>query len=105
MTARVALVMPMLNEAVDLPETLASIGAQTFDASRMRFIAVDGGSTDASREIVERWLALSGIEGEVVRNPRKRIPISLNVGAERAGRDALIVRLDAHTTYGPTYIA
>jgi glycosyltransferase involved in cell wall biosynthesis len=105
MTARVALVMPMLNEAVDLPETLASIGAQTFDASRMRFIAVDGGSTDASREIVERWLASSGVEGEVVRNPRKRIPISLNVGAERAGRDALIVRLDAHTTYGPTYIA
>ena len=105
MTARVALVMPMLNEAVDLPETLASIGAQTFDASRMRFIAVDGGSTDASREIVERWLAASGIEGEVVLNPRKRIPISLNVGAERAGRDALIVRLDAHTTYGPTYIA
>ena len=54
MTARVALVMPMLNEAVDLPETLASIGAQTFDASRMRFIAVDGGSSDGSREIVQR---------------------------------------------------
>ena len=105
MTARVALVMPMLNEAVDLPETLASIGAQTFDASRMRLIAVDGGSTDGSREIVERWLASSGIDGEVVLNPRKRIPISLNVGAQVAGRDALIIRLDAHTTYGPTYVA
>lgn len=105
MTARVALVMPMLNEAVDLPETLASIGAQTFDTSRMRFIAVDGGSTDGSREIVEHWLASSGVDGEVVLNPRKRIPISLNVGAERAGREALIIRLDAHTTYGPTYVA
>jgi len=105
MTARVALVMPMLNEAVDLPETLASIGAQTFDASRMRLIAVDGGSTDESREIVQRWLASSGIDGEVVLNPRKRIPISLNVGAQHAGRDALIIRLDAHTTYGPTYVA
>ncbi len=105
MTARVALVMPMLDEAADLPETLASIQAQTIDKARIRFIAVDGGSKDGSPEIVRAWLARSGIDGEVIVNPRKRIPISLNLGAARAGRDALIVRLDAHTTYGPTYVA
>ena len=105
MTARVALVMPMLNEAVDLPETLASIEAQTVDKRRLRFIAVDGGSTDGSADIVRAWLARTGIDGEVVLNPRRRIPISLNVGARCAGRDALIVRLDAHTTYGASYIA
>lgn len=97
--------MPMLNEAADLPVTLASVAAQTFDRARLRFIAVDGDSTDESRDIVSAWLAATGIEGEVVANPRRRIPISLNIGARRAGRDALIVRLDAHTTYGPTYVA
>ena len=105
MTNRVALVMPMLNEAADLPETLASIGAQTFDQSRMRFIAVDGESTDGSRDIVAAWLARTGIDGEVVINPRRRIPISLNLGSQHAGVDALIIRLDAHTTYGATYVA
>ena len=104
MTTRVALIMPMLNEAVDLPETLASVAAQTFDKSRMRFIAIDGDSSDGSRELVNAWLTKTGIDGEVVINPRKRIPISLNIGAQRAGRDALIVRLDAHTTYGPSYV-
>ena len=104
MTTRVALIMPMLNESADLPQTLASVAAQTFDKTRMRFIAVDGGSDDGSRDIVAAWLARSGIDGEVAINPRKRIPISLNLGAQRAGRDALIIRLDAHTTYGPTYV-
>jgi succinoglycan biosynthesis protein ExoA len=104
MSSRVALIMPMLNEAPDLPATLASISRQTFERARMRFIAVDGESTDASVAIVEKWLADSGVAGEVVCNPRRRIPIALNVGARRAGPDALIIRLDAHTTYGPTYV-
>ena len=105
MTARVALVMPMLDEASYLPDTIASIASQTFDRSRLRFIAVDGGSTDGSGEIVRAWLASTGIDGDVVLNPRRRIPISLNIGAQHAGRDALIIRLDAHTVYGPTYVA
>jgi glycosyltransferase involved in cell wall biosynthesis len=104
MSSRVALIMPMLNEAADLPETLASIATQTFDKKRLRFIAIDGDSTDGSREIVTAWLSETGIDGEVIVNPRKRIPISLNAGAQQAGYDALIIRLDAHTTYGATYV-
>jgi glycosyltransferase involved in cell wall biosynthesis len=104
MTTCVALIMPMLNESANLPETLASIGRQTIDKSRLRFLAVDGDSNDGSREIVTAWFATSGIEGEVIVNPRRRIPISLNIGARRAGLDAFILRLDAHTIYGSTYV-
>jgi len=104
MITRVALVMPMRNESADLPATLESIARQTIDKSRVRFIAVDGGSTDGSAEMVAAWLARSGFDGEVVPNPERRIPIALNIGARSAGADALIVRLDAHTTYGPTYV-
>ena len=105
MTTRVALVMPMLNESVDLPDTLASIAAQTYDKALMRLIAIDGGSIDGSPQIVTDWLASAGIAGEVVANPRRRIPIALNIGAQRAGRECVIVRLDAHTTYDPAYVA
>jgi succinoglycan biosynthesis protein ExoA len=101
---QVALIMPMLNESADLPETLESIARQTFPRERMRVIAVDGGSSDGSAEIVRAWLRESGIDGDVAVNPRRRIPIALNIGAKLAGRDALIIRLDAHSTYGPTYV-
>ena len=105
MTTRVALIMPMLNESANLPETLASIASQTIERQRLFFIAVDGESTDGSRDIVTRWLEQTGIEGCVMVNARRRIPISLNVGAQRAGPDALLVRLDAHTVYGKSYVA
>lgn len=101
---QVALIMPMLNESADLPETLASIERQTYPRDRMRLIAVDGGSSDGSAEIVRAWMRERGFDGEVALNPRRRIPIALNIGATVAGRDALIVRLDAHSTYGPTYV-
>ena len=102
---RVGLVMPMYNESASLGETLASISAQTFDHVRMRLIAVDGASSDDSAEVVERWLAHTDIEGVVVSNPRRRIPISLNAGIRLVAATDLVVRLDAHTTYGPTYVA
>lgn len=102
---RVGLVMPFYNESASLAETLASIAAQTFDHRRIHLIAVDGASTDESAALVERWLAQSDIGGTVVSNPRRRIPISLNVGIRHLDIEDLVVRLDAHTTYGPTYIS
>jgi glycosyltransferase involved in cell wall biosynthesis len=102
---RVGLVMPFYNEAAGLAETLASIAAQTFAHGRLVLIAVDGASTDDSVAIVERFLEQSDIGATVVGNPRRRIPISLNAGIRELTLDDLVVRLDAHTTYGPTYVA
>jgi glycosyltransferase involved in cell wall biosynthesis len=102
---RIGLVMPFYNEAASLPETLASIASQTFDHRRIHLIAVDGASTDDGAALVERWLAGADIDGAVVSNPRRRIPISLNVGIRHLDVEDLVVRLDAHTTYGPTYLA
>jgi len=102
---RIGLVMPFFNEAASLAETLASIAAQTFDHTRMQLIAVDGASTDESVAVVDRWLAAADIQGTVVSNPRRRIPISLNAGIRHLAGTDLIVRLDAHTTYGPAYLA
>lgn len=102
---RLGLVMPFYNEAASLAETLASIAEQSFDHQRIRLIAVDGASTDESVAVVERWLAATDIDGKVVSNPRRRIPISLNLGVRALDLEELVVRLDAHTTYGPTYLA
>lgn len=102
---RVVVIMPVYNEARHLQRVLASISAQQFDLRRLFFVAVDGGSTDGSAQILREWLRCGEIEGRVVSNPRRKIPISLNAGLEYATSDDVIARLDAHTLYGPTYLA
>jgi glycosyltransferase involved in cell wall biosynthesis len=102
---RVGLIMPFYNEAASLAETLASIAAQTFDHRRIYLIAVDGASTDGGAAVIQRWFAQSDIGGIVANNTQRRIPISLNIGIRQLDVEDLVVRLDAHTTYGPTYIA
>jgi glycosyltransferase involved in cell wall biosynthesis len=103
--ARVVIIMPVYNEARHLPAVLASIARQTFDRARMRLIAVDGASTDESAAIVARWLDEQCFDGTVLHNPRRKIPISLNLALRQVCADDIVLRLDAHTVLGETYVA
>jgi glycosyltransferase involved in cell wall biosynthesis len=71
--------MPVRNEALHLPAVLDSVAQQTFDHERLFFVAVDGDSTDESRDILRAWFAESGIAGRVISNPKRKIPIALNL--------------------------
>lgn len=104
-SGNVTLLMPIFNEAADLSDVLESLRAQTFVHSRIFVVLVDGGSTDGSRAIVKQWLDRGDIDGIVLDNPRRTIPSSLNLGIAAARPGDIIVRLDAHTTYEPTYVA
>lgn len=101
----VTLVMPVYNEAADLPDVLRSLAAQTYPHQLFALTVVDGGSTDGSPDIVREWLATTDIAGKVLHNPRRTIPTSLNAGIAAAPAGDIIVRLDAHTTYEPDYLA
>jgi glycosyltransferase involved in cell wall biosynthesis len=103
--ARVVIIMPVYNEARHLPQVLGSIGAQTFDHSRLFFVGVDGDSRDGSADVLRAWLTRSGMAGCVISNSRRKIPIGLNLGLQAVLETDIIVRLDAHTIYGSTYIA
>jgi succinoglycan biosynthesis protein ExoA len=96
--------MPVYNEIGDLGDVLESIAAQSTAHHRLFIVIVDGGSDDGSRELAERWLARNDIPGVVVRNPKRSIPSSLNVGIRHARPGDILIRLDAHTTYEPNYI-
>jgi succinoglycan biosynthesis protein ExoA len=102
--SRVVIIMPVYNEARHLPRVLKSIGAQTFDRDRLFLIAVDGESDDESAELIRSFINRSKISGRVISNPRRRIPISLNLALQLVRNDDIVVRLDAHTIYGETYI-
>ncbi len=96
--------MPIYNERAALPETLASLAGQVLDALSVRYLFVDGGSQDGSAEIVASWLRDARREGCVIVNPQRTIPTSLNRALASVDADEIVVRLDAHTTYGPTYV-
>jgi|SRR5579884_212677 len=103
--SRVVLIMPVYNEARHLPAVLESIAAQSFDRARLFFVAVDGESQDRSGALLRAWFAASAMPGRVVTNLHRKIPAALNLGLKFATQDDVVLRLDAHTIYGPTYIA
>ena len=101
---RFSLIMPFLNEAAHLPATLASLGAQTIAHDRLFFIGIDNGSSDGSADLVRTWLARTGIAGRIETEAVRSIPRALNAAIALADPRDAIVRIDAHTLYGPAYI-
>ena len=53
MSPLISIVVPTLNQAAFIEQTLASIVGQNWP--RLELIVIDGGSTDGTREIVERY--------------------------------------------------
>lgn len=51
----VSIIVPTLNQAPFIEETIASIAGQNWP--QVEIIVIDGGSTDGTHEIVERWHA------------------------------------------------
>jgi glycosyltransferase involved in cell wall biosynthesis len=97
----VSVLIPVLDEAAYLRETVARMQAQDF-AGDVEFIFVDGGSQDDSRAILAE-LAAEDPRIVVLDNPRRRTPFALNIGLG-AARGEFVARMDAHTRYPPQYL-
>lgn len=90
---RVSVLMPVRDAAPWLPQALASLAAQT--ERSWELIAVDDGSRDGSREILERWAASDPRVHVLETTARARgIVPALNSGLE-AARAPLLARMDA----------
>lgn len=97
----VCVILPALDEHEVVEHCLNSLQAQTY-AGPMSVIAVDGGSIDGTRERLaewsERWPAV-----RVIDNPERVQSAGLWLAANATDAEILI-RADAHTTYGPEYV-
>jgi GT2 family glycosyltransferase len=98
----VSVIVPLLNEAAFFDSVIGSVLAQDYDGP-IEFVLVDNGSTDGTRERLER-LATDDPRVRVIDNPRRGIPISLNIGL-RAAQNEIFVRMDAHSEYPADYVA
>ncbi len=101
-TANVSVVVPFLNGAANLEHLLESLVVQDFTGS-WELVAVDNGSTDGSREVVQRFgqkLQLNVVDAFERSNPS----LARNAGARRAkGRHLLFI--DADDAVDPHYIS
>lgn len=96
----VTVVIPAADEEASIGACLDSVLAQAHD--RLQVVVVDGASTDRTPDIVRARMAADP-RVEMVRNPRRNIPSSLNLGLAQA-RGEWLVRVDAHSTVPPDYV-
>jgi succinoglycan biosynthesis protein ExoA len=97
----VTVVMPARNEEQAIGRALDSIVSQSYPD--LQIVVVDDGSTDRTAEIVRSRMA-DDARIELVTSMRRGIPAALNQGLD-AARGSWLVRVDAHSTIGPDYVA
>jgi len=98
-----SVVIPCRNEIRFIEPCLRSLLANDYPLHRLEIIAVDGGSTDGTRELLARYAARHA-HLVVLDNPNGIIPVSMNMGIH-AARGAAVLKADAHTIYSADYIS
>lgn len=99
---RVSVIMPVRNEERYIQRSLGAVLDQ-HDVPDLEVIVVDGASDDRTVERVRSLAAQRSTPVEVVTNPHRIVPISMNLGLQKATGD-VIVRVDGHCIIEPDYI-
>jgi succinoglycan biosynthesis protein ExoA len=96
----VTVVIPARNEELFIARCLDSIRAQTWQD--LQIVVVDGDSEDRTREVVLD-IARQDPRVELLRNPDRIIPRSLNLAVQSA-RGRWLIRVDAHAWIPTDYV-
>jgi cellulose synthase/poly-beta-1,6-N-acetylglucosamine synthase-like glycosyltransferase len=101
-TPFVTVAMPCLNEEAYIEACMRGVLAQDYPKDRMEILVCDGMSMDATREIVAR-LAKEDARVRVVDNPDRVQAAAMN-RALRVAKGEVVVRMDVHCEYAPSYL-
>ncbi len=93
----VSIVLPCLNEEASLARCIDSLLANDYPSGRWELLIVDGGSSDGTREIAERY-AHSYPHVRMLDNPKRTFAAGINIGLRHA-RGEFIGCFGAHATY------
>lgn len=96
-------VVPTLNEAAHIEQVLEQLAADS-DDDGVRYVVVDGGSTDGTQSIVGR-MARRMHRLQLLHNPKRLQGAGVNLAVSTYGNSAeVLVRCDAHAEYPPHYV-
>ncbi|BAF71062.1 glycosyltransferase family 2 protein [Sulfurovum sp. NBC37-1] len=95
----ISIIIPCLNEGNYIAACIDSINRSGLESYELIF--VDGGSSDATAEIIQRY---QDIHIKLLYNPRKFTPISMNIGI-KASTGKYIFIISAHAEYPKSYFS
>lgn len=99
----VTIAIPMLNEISAIKDCLDSFGRQDYPLDRLEALVIDGGSTDGSREYVEKraetqsWI-------RIVDNPLGSAAAAFNIGTNE-GRGEIVFLFSSHGVPESDYVS
>ncbi len=100
---RIAVVIPILDEAATLDATLTSVARQDYPRERFEVVIVDGGSSDHWRAIVDLHRA-AGATIRVLSNSKTTTPVAVNLAIAHTDADA-ILWISGHCVLSPNYLS
>jgi succinoglycan biosynthesis protein ExoA len=100
-TIQLTIVVACRNEREHIRQLMDSLLAQDMAGIAWEAIIADGMSEDGTREVLREYGARHP-QLRTIDNPRRVVSPALNA-AIRAARGAIIIRMDAHTSYAPDY--
>ena len=100
MHTNVSVVIPAYNEERFIEDCLSSVYRQDYPKELLEVIVVDGNSQDRTAEIIREKFP----QVKLLHNPRKIVPVSMNIGIE-AAQGVYIIRLDVHCVYPNDYFS
>jgi succinoglycan biosynthesis protein ExoA len=98
----VTIAMPCFNEEAYIEACIASVQAQDYARDRIEILVADGRSTDRTRDVLAE-LATFDPRIRVIDNPDRLQAAGMNRIIAAAKGD-LIVRMDVHCEYAPSYV-
>lgn len=98
-----SVVCPIYREEKYIRKCVESLLCQDYPKDDLEIIFVDGGSKDATRQIVAEYAEKYPFI-RLMDNPYRIVPYAMNIGIQAAKGD-IIMRLDAHATYERNYFS
>lgn len=98
----VTVVMPVRNEAAHLGRAFDALDGQTYPRDRVEILVVDGGSTDATAQVVSVRARVDP-RIRLLGGPGVNTPMAMNVGI-KAASGRYIAKVDGHGWVGEGYL-
>lgn len=98
----ISVIVPALNEERYIGAVIGDMLAQESVDADVEVLVVDGGSTDATRAIVEAYAARGNVR--LIDNPKRYQVHGFNLGI-KAARGSIICIIHAHARYSKNYLA